>query len=75
MHESGLGVPVDLHLAKRFYDEAIVIDKDAFIPATVALTRLWLIQEIQRRNLQHVVDNVYGFLVVIWESLGVSPSG
>ena len=75
MHESGLGVPVDLHLAKRFYDEAIVIDKDAFIPATVALTRLWLIQEIQRRNLQHVEDNVYGFLVVIWESLGVSPSG
>ncbi len=27
MHEYGYGVPMDLHLAKRYYDEALAFDE------------------------------------------------
>lgn len=42
MHELGLGVPLDFHLAKRFYDMALETDQEAYVPATVALWKLRL---------------------------------
>jgi SEL1 protein len=40
MQESGLGMPRDLHLAKRSYDQAAETSEDALVPATLALARL-----------------------------------
>ncbi|KAL5067730.1 hypothetical protein RYX36_018617, partial [Vicia faba] len=42
MHEHGQGLPLDLHLAKRYYDEALVHDPAAKLPVTLALTSLWV---------------------------------
>jgi len=40
MHQYGLGIPKDHHLAKRFYDYAIELNPDASVPSTVALAIL-----------------------------------
>ncbi|KAL3529127.1 hypothetical protein ACH5RR_008449 [Cinchona calisaya] len=42
MHEHGQGLPFDLHLAKRYYDQALEIDPAAKLPVTLALASLWL---------------------------------
>lgn len=44
MHEHGVGLPMDLHLAKRYYDQALETDHDAALPVTLALMGLWLRQ-------------------------------
>src|SRR5688572_23949988 len=44
MHEKGLGVPKDYSLAKRYYDQALESDPEAFVPVRLALLRLWLRQ-------------------------------
>lgn len=40
MHERGEGIAKDLHLAKRFYDRAIVTSEEAHLPASLALLLL-----------------------------------
>lgn len=40
MHEHGQGLPLDLHLAKRYYDEALETDAAAKLPVTLALASL-----------------------------------
>ena len=45
MHEHGQGLPLDLHLAKRYYDQALEIDAAAKLPVMLALASLWI-----RRN-------------------------
>lgn len=45
MHEHGLGLPLDLHLAKRYYDQALEVDPAAKLPVSLALSSLWI-----RRN-------------------------
>lgn len=42
MHEHGQGLPFDLHLAKRYYDQAVEIDPAAKLPVTLALGSLWV---------------------------------
>ena len=42
MHEHGQGLPLDLHLAKRYYDQALENDPAARLPVTLALTSLWI---------------------------------
>lgn len=42
MHEHGLGLPFDLHLAKRYYDQALELDPAAKLPVKLALASLWL---------------------------------
>eukprot|EP00898_Chlorokybus_atmophyticus_P009041 jgi/Chlat1/9138/Chrsp97S08391 len=42
MQERGQGLPKDLELAKRYYDSALQANSEAYVPATVALTVLWL---------------------------------
>ncbi|CAL1369663.1 unnamed protein product [Linum trigynum] len=42
MHEHGQGLPLDLHLAKRYYDQALEVDSTAKLPVTLALTSLWV---------------------------------
>ena len=40
MHEHGVGLPKDLHLAKRYYDMALSTDPKAFVPVKLALWKL-----------------------------------
>jgi SEL1 protein len=40
MHEHGVGLPVDLFLAKRFYDSAADTSAEAKLPSSIALTVL-----------------------------------
>ncbi|KAF8389990.1 hypothetical protein HHK36_024510 [Tetracentron sinense] len=42
MHEHGQGLPLDLHLAKRYYDQALKTDPAAKLPVTLALMSLWI---------------------------------
>ncbi|KAG1330535.1 ERAD-associated E3 ubiquitin-protein ligase component HRD3 [Cocos nucifera] len=42
MHEHGQGLPFDLHLAKRYYDQAVEVDAAAKLPVLLALTSLWI---------------------------------
>ncbi|KAL2642269.1 hypothetical protein R1flu_009856 [Riccia fluitans] len=44
MHEHGVGLPLDLHLAKRYYDQALETDHDATLPVTLAPMGQWLRQ-------------------------------
>ena len=51
MHEHGLGLPKDLHLAKRYYDMALSTDPKAFAPVKLALWKLqahkWLAERAE----------------------------
>ena len=40
MHEQGLGMKKDIHLAKRHYDMAAEASPDAVAPVTLALIKL-----------------------------------
>lgn len=40
MHELGIGVAKDYHLAKRYYDLALVTGPEAFLPVKLSLIRL-----------------------------------
>ena len=40
MHELGLGMKQDIHLAKRFYDMAADTSADAKVPVYLALTKV-----------------------------------
>jgi SEL1 protein len=40
MHENGVGIEKDFHLAKRFYDLALVTNREAYVPVQLSLFRL-----------------------------------
>lgn len=40
MHENGVGVPLDFHLAKRYYDDALANNPDASLPVSLSLIKL-----------------------------------
>ncbi|GBG26189.1 Protein sel-1-like 1 [Hondaea fermentalgiana] len=42
MHQHGIGLDRDFHLAKRYYDLAESADADAKIPVSLALSGLWM---------------------------------
>ncbi|KAI3762246.1 hypothetical protein L1987_52671 [Smallanthus sonchifolius] len=42
MHEHGEGLSLDLHLAKRYYDQALEVDPAAKLPVMLALASLWV---------------------------------
>lgn len=42
MHEHGQGLPFDLYLAKRYYDQALEADSAAKLPVMLALASLWI---------------------------------
>ncbi|MCI4389760.1 hypothetical protein PGIGA_G00102160 [Pangasianodon gigas] len=61
MHEKGLGIKQDIHLAKRFYDMAAEASPDAQVPVFLALCKLGLIytlQYLQELNLKELVSQV-----------------
>lgn len=42
MHENGVGLTQDFHLAKRYYDHALVVNSEAYLPVTLSLLKLRL---------------------------------
>ncbi|TVY48688.1 Protein sel-1-like protein [Lachnellula occidentalis] len=42
MHENGVGLDQDFHLAKRFYDHALETNDEAYLPVTLSLLKLRL---------------------------------
>lgn len=40
MHENGVGLIQDFHLAKRYYDHALMVNKEALLPVTLSLLKL-----------------------------------
>ncbi|KAG9143870.1 hypothetical protein Leryth_011520, partial [Lithospermum erythrorhizon] len=58
MHEHGLGLPFDLHLAKRYYDQALEIDAAAKLPVTLALASLWIRKNYAGTFLVHLIDSL-----------------
>lgn len=42
MHENGIGIEQDFHLAKRFYDQALETNTEAYLPAKLSLAKLRL---------------------------------
>lgn len=42
MHENGVGLNQDYHLAKRFYDQALEVNAEAYLPVTLSLAKLRL---------------------------------
>ncbi|KAJ6661294.1 hypothetical protein lerEdw1_015431 [Lerista edwardsae] len=61
MHEKGLGIKQDIHLAKRFYDMAADASPDAQVPVFLALCKLGLIyafQYIQETNIKEVFSHL-----------------
>ncbi|KAA8575524.1 hypothetical protein MFRU_002g00310 [Monilinia fructicola] len=40
MHENGVGLDQDFHLAKRYYDHALETNEEAYLPVTLSLLKL-----------------------------------
>lgn len=40
MHENGVGIEQDFHLAKRFYDQALETNREAYLPVKLSLLKL-----------------------------------
>ncbi|KAH7321273.1 hypothetical protein B0I35DRAFT_477775 [Stachybotrys elegans] len=40
MHENGIGLTQDFHLAKRYYDHALQVNEEAYLPVTLSLLKL-----------------------------------
>ncbi|KAI9805856.1 MAG: hypothetical protein M1825_000470 [Sarcosagium campestre] len=40
MHENGIGVEKDYHLAKRLYDQALEANQEAYLPVSLSLVKL-----------------------------------
>ena len=49
MHQYGIGLPADFHLAKRYFDMAKQTHPEAYVPVRLALANPWLHQTMQRR--------------------------
>ncbi|KAJ7345071.1 hypothetical protein JRQ81_001021 [Phrynocephalus forsythii] len=61
MHEKGLGIKQDIHLAKRFYDMAADASPDAQVPVFLALCKLGIIyalQYVQETNVKEVFSHL-----------------
>ncbi|XP_028809398.1 protein sel-1 homolog 1 isoform X2 [Denticeps clupeoides] len=61
MHEKGLGIKQDIHLAKRFYDMAAEASPEAQVPVFLALCKLGIVytlQYLQELNVKELLSQV-----------------
>ena len=42
MHENGIGVIQDFHLAKRYYDQALAVNSESYLPVKLSLFKLYI---------------------------------
>uniref|UniRef100_A0A8B9HD63 SEL1L adaptor subunit of ERAD E3 ubiquitin ligase n=1 Tax=Astyanax mexicanus TaxID=7994 RepID=A0A8B9HD63_ASTMX len=65
MHEKGLGIKQDIHLAKRFYDMAAEASPDAQVPVFLALCKLGLVYTLQ--YLQDLNVKLLILIMLAWD--------
>ncbi|XP_058018451.1 protein sel-1 homolog 1 isoform X2 [Ahaetulla prasina] len=61
MHEKGLGIKQDIHLAKRFYDMAADASPDAQVPVFLALCKLGIVyafQYVRETNVKEIFSHL-----------------
>ena len=56
MHENGLGLRKDIHLAKRFYDMASETSGEAHVPVALALFKLNMVTYFESFFSFNVID-------------------
>ena len=64
MHELGLGMKRDIHLAKRFYDMAAETSVDAKVPVALALAKLAVVFAV--KNLEELKILIGGRLSLLY---------
>ncbi|MQL92861.1 hypothetical protein Taro_025495 [Colocasia esculenta] len=69
MYEHGLGLPFDLHLAKRYYDQALENDPAAKLPVTLALASLWIRKNYDDSFLVSILSFLFS-IKPVFSSLG-----
>ncbi|KAM3229674.1 hypothetical protein ACQJBY_060476 [Aegilops geniculata] len=67
MHEHGHGLPLDLHLAKRYYDQAVEVDSAAKLPVMLALTSLWIRKNYAGSFMVNFIDSLPEMYPVVEE--------
>ncbi|XP_013116479.1 protein sel-1 homolog 1 [Stomoxys calcitrans] len=67
MHEKGLGMKKDWHLAKRLYDLAAVTNADAKVPVAIALLKLQLLAKIES-----IKESPYKFIFYLDENIAAN---
>ncbi|XP_065371573.1 protein sel-1 homolog 1 [Calliphora vicina] len=67
MHEKGLGMKKDWHLAKRQYDLAAVTNADAKVPVAIALLKLQLLAKIES-----IKESPYKFIFYLDENIAAN---
>uniref|UniRef100_A0ACD5TWV9 Uncharacterized protein n=1 Tax=Avena sativa TaxID=4498 RepID=A0ACD5TWV9_AVESA len=67
MHEHGHGLPLDLHLAKRYYDQAVEVDSAAKLPVMLALSSLWIRKNYAGSFVVHFIDSLPEIYPVVEE--------
>merc|ERR1712157_45099 len=68
MHELGLGMKRDIHLAKRFYDMAAETSVDAKVPVALALAKLacvFAVKNMEELNLLTLLLGLLGLVMVL----------
>ncbi|KAI3945050.1 hypothetical protein MKW98_009854, partial [Papaver atlanticum] len=77
MHEHGQGRPLDLHLAKRYYDQALEIDPAAKLPVTLALMSLYVRKNYENTILVDMIDALPGLFpkVEVWVDKVIMDEG
>ncbi|KAJ3681662.1 hypothetical protein LUZ60_014235 [Juncus effusus] len=58
MHEHGHGLPSDLHLAKRYYDQALEVDPTAKLPVMLALLSLYVRKNYASSFMVKLIDTL-----------------
>uniref|UniRef100_T1PCQ8 Sel1 repeat protein n=1 Tax=Musca domestica TaxID=7370 RepID=T1PCQ8_MUSDO len=67
MHEKGLGMKKDWHLAKRLYDLAAVTNADAKVPVAIALLKLQLLAKMES-----IKESPYKFIFYLDENIAAN---
>lgn len=67
MHEKGLGMKKDWHLAKRLYDLAAVTNPDAKVPVAIALLKLQLLAKMES-----IKESPYKFIFYLDENIAAN---
>ncbi len=70
MHENGLGLRKDMHLAKRFYDLALETSAEAYIPVVLALFKLnilFYLEDIIKNDKYDILLNPSLYFGDLWD--------
>ena len=70
MHEQGLGLKKDMHLAKRFYDMASETSAEAHVPVALALLKLnflFFFDDLFKQNYFEFISNPSEYFGNYWD--------